>query len=140
MEGFFMGTISIQARRRNDDAKLIADAFLSGKDMPFADVLPAGVIRTIFLKHNAWFGNTYNAIYNTAIVLWAFLSQALSDGKMRSCSAAVTRVIAFVMRIGQTPPSTNTGNYCSAREKLSVDAIHELLLCEHRSKSAALTG
>ena len=133
-----MGTISIQAKRRNDDAKLIADTFLGGSDMPFANVLPAEVVRTIFQKHNAWFGNTYNAIYNTVTTLWAFLSQTLSDGKTRSCSAAVARIIAFAMSVGKTPPSTNTGDYCAARTKLSVDAIRELQMLVDKNTKVAV--
>jgi hypothetical protein len=127
MEGFFMTSISVRARRRDQNAELIADTFLCGRGLPFAEVLPTHMIEAVFREHDAWFGSTYNAIYNTAIVLWAFLSQTLSDGKSRSCSAAVMRVIGFLMSIGKAVPSTNTGDYCAARAKLSVDAIRELL-------------
>jgi hypothetical protein len=125
--GFFMTTISVRAKRRHQNAKLIADTFLCGRELPFAEVLPSHVIQAVFRKHDAWFGSTYNAIYNSAIVLWGFLSQVLSDGKGRSCSAAVMRIIGFLMSVGKTVPSTNTGDYCAARSKLSVDAIRELL-------------
>ena len=122
-----MTTISVHARQGGQDAKLIADTFLCGRGLPFAEVLPAYMIEAVFRKYDALFGNTYNAIYGTAIVLWAFLSQVLADGKNRSCSAAVLRVIAFLVSVGKTPPSTDTGDYCAARAKLRVDAIRELL-------------
>ena len=58
-------------------------------------MLPAAEIERIFRRHDALFGDTDNAVYNTAIVLWAFLAQALADGKMRSCAAAVARVASL---------------------------------------------
>jgi len=80
-------------------------------------VLPVAEIERIFQRHDAMFGDTYNAVYNTAIVLWAFLAQVLADGKMRSCAAAVARVGDFFIAIGKNPPSTDTGEYCNARKK-----------------------
>jgi putative transposase len=65
--------------------------------------------RVPFRRHDAISGHTYNAVYNTAIVLWAFLAQVLSDGKMRGCAAAVARVGDFLIAMGKSPPSTDPG-------------------------------
>jgi hypothetical protein len=92
-----------------------------------ASILPSEVIQSVFCRHDAMFGDTYNAIFNTGIVLWAFLSQVLADGKMRSCATAVARIADFLMAAGETPPSTDTGAYCNARKKLNEKALFDLL-------------
>ena len=100
-------------------------SFLDDPALPFAKVLPAETVEMIFRKHDALRGGTF---YNTAIVLWAFLSQVLSDGKSCSCSAAVSRIAAFFVALGRKPPSPNTGDYCNARNELSLNALHEIAL------------
>ena len=123
-----MTTLSIRPQRDNTDFQLIANTFLSETGLPLANALPAHEIEAVFRRHDALFGNTYNCVYGTAIVLWAFLSQVLSDGKMRSCGAAVARVIDFLLVNGKKPPTTDTGDYCTARKKLDEKALHDLLV------------
>ncbi len=123
-----MTTLSIRPQRDNADFQLLARSFISEKGLPLANVLPAAEIERIFRRHDALFGDTYNSVYNTAIVLWAFLSQVLADGKMRSCGAAVARVCDFLITVGQAPPSTDTGEYCNARKKLNEKALHDLVV------------
>jgi hypothetical protein len=122
-----MTTIRAFPQTTNSDFASIARSFVVGQGLPFARVLPPAEIEAIFRRHDALFGNTYNAVYTTAIVLWAFLSQVLADGKLRSCSAAVGRVREFLILLGKTPPSTDTGEYCNARRKLSEKALYELM-------------
>jgi putative transposase len=121
-------TLTVHPQRNNADFQCLARSFLLEKGLPLASVLPAAEIERIFRRHNAIFGNTYNAVYTTAIVLWAFLAQVLADGKMRSCAAAVARVGDFLMMMGKSPPSTDTGDYCNARNKLNEKALHELVV------------
>lgn len=123
-----MTSLSIRPQRDNSDFQLVARSFLAANGLPLASVLPAVEIERIFRRHDALFGDTYNAVYNTAIVLWAFLSQVLADGKMRSCAAAVARVCDFLITLGKTPPSTDTGDYCTARKKLHEKALHDLVV------------
>jgi len=123
-----MTTLSIHPHRSNADFRVVARSFLLEEGLPFGTVLPAAEIERIFRRHDAIFGDTYNAVYTTAIVLWAFLSQVLADGKMRSCAAAVARVCDFLIAIGKDPPSTDTGEYCHARNKLDEKALHELVV------------
>lgn len=138
MEGFSMPSLTVRPIRGKADAELITRAFLADERLPFADVLPAETIRLVFAEHNSLFGTTYNAAYTTAIVLWAFLAQTLASGKSRSCSAAVSRVIAFAMTVGHNVPSPNTGVYCLARAKLSVDAIRDLMELVARNTRTAV--
>ena len=65
-------------------------------------------------------------IENTAVVLWALLSQVLRDGKEASCRPAVGSIISFCLQIGQDAPTEDTGDYCRARVKLSEPAIRQL--------------
>lgn len=123
-----MTTLSVRPQRNNADFRLVARSFLLEQGLPLADVLPAAEIERIFRRHQATFGDTYHSIYNTAIVLWAFLSQVLADGKLRSCAAAVARVGDFLIGLGKNPPSTDTGEYCHARNKLNQKALHDLVV------------
>lgn len=102
----------------------IAGAFLCQAGLPFASILSAERIHAVFAKHGALFGT--GRIYSTSIVLWAFLSQVLRDGKDASCQAAVARVVSFRQEQGSSIPTEDTGDYCRARAKLHPAAIREL--------------
>lgn len=121
-----MLSITVRPQSNSADFKLVAQAFLSDKGLPFAAVLPAAEIEAIFWKHQNSFGYTYNAVYTGAVVLWAFLSQVLADGKLRSCAAAVARIAEYCIAQGKKPPTADTGDYCVARSKLSEKALYEL--------------
>ena len=122
-----MTTVSFDPRRGNADFQRVASSFLLEKGLPLGSVLPAAEIERIFRRHDGLFGDTYNGVYNTTVVLWAFLAQVLADGKMRSCAAAVARVIDFSILTGQAPPSPDTSVYCKARYKLNESALYELV-------------
>ena len=123
-----MTPVSVYPQRGNGDFQRVASCLLLEKGLPLGSVLPAAEIERIFRRHDGFFGDTYNGVYNTAVVLWAFLSQVLADGKMRSCAAAVARVIDFAILTDQDPPSTDTGVYCKARHKLDEKALYELVV------------
>jgi hypothetical protein len=102
----------------------VAKAFLSQAGLPFARILSAERIQAVFAKHRCWFGR--HGVYNTAIVVWSFLSQVLRDGKEASCQAAVARVVSYCSQMELDAPTCDTGDYCRARAKLSEAALHEL--------------
>jgi len=102
----------------------IADAFLAGEGLPFANVLSAERIERLFAKHSCLFGR--QGIYTSAIMVWSFLSQVLRDGKEASCQAAVARVVSYCAQVDIDSPTSDTGDYCRARAKLSEAALHEL--------------
>jgi len=58
--------------------------------------------------------------------VWAFLGQVLRDGKQASCQAAVACVVAYGDVLDLSTPTSDTGDYCRARAKLSEAALHEL--------------
>ena len=123
-----MVTVSIHSRRDNGDFHRVASSLLLENGLPLGSILPAAEIERIFRRHEGLFGDTYNGVYSTAVVLWAFLSQVLADGKMRSCTTAVARVIDFAILTDRNPPSTDTGAYCTARQKLDEKALYELVV------------
>ena len=66
-----MLTLSLRPRTSNTDFQLLVNSFLADKGLPLANVLPASEIENIFRRHDALFGDTYNCVYNTSLVLWA---------------------------------------------------------------------
>jgi putative transposase len=103
-------------RRDSRNVQKIVDAFLGGEGLPFAEVLSAERIERIFEKHGCLFG--LHGVYTTALVVWAFLSQVLRDGKEASCQAAVARVVGHCQLQALPTPTHDTGDYCRARAKL----------------------
>ncbi|MCH7688923.1 MAG: IS4 family transposase [Planctomycetes bacterium] len=119
-----MSSLSDSSRAVRSSFQQVAACFLSQPGLPFASVLSAERIERIFAKHGNLFGG--GAIYSTAIMVWAFLSQVLRDGKEASCQASVARVVALRQQLGQSTPTEDTGDYCRARAKLSEAALRDL--------------
>ena len=110
--------------RGSSSFQKVADAFLTGEGLPFAEILSAQRIERVFAKHGCLFGG--HGIYTSAIMIWSFLSQVLRDGKEASCQAAVARVVSYCEQAGIDSPTSDTGDYCRARAKLSEAALHDL--------------
>lgn len=121
-----MRTIAKQRPCGNRGFRRIADAFLAGDGLPFADVLSADRIERSFDEHDNLFG--MDDIYSTPRVLWAFLGQVLSDGKEASCESAVAQITVSRLQEGLEPPTADTGDYCRARAKLSELALRQLVV------------
>lgn len=110
-----------------DRFPLVLSSFLQGEGLPFSDILSAERIDQVFDEAGASFAeDEENAVYTPAVTLWAFLSQVLFKGEQRSCLAAVSRVMVFLVALGQKACSKNTGAYCRARAKLPTAAIRQL--------------
>jgi len=98
------------------------NGFMLDQQLAFSSLLHQDSICEVFDNHGARFGG----VFHTAIVLWAFLSQVLRDGKEASCQSAVARISAFLAQAGRNIPVPNTGDYCKARAKLREAAIKAL--------------
>lgn len=96
--------------------------FLGSPGLPFVDVLSESRIASAFAKHHCSFGRSYT----TAIILWAFMSQVLRDGKEASCQSAVARISSYRVGQGLDDIDPDTRDYCRARRKLSEVALREL--------------
>jgi putative transposase len=117
--------------------RLILSAFAQQDGLPFAAVLPEASITQAFAEAQADFGQQQGDVYTPALTLWAFLSQVLCSGALRSCRQAVARVIVLLVSVGKEACSDNTGAYCRARAKLPVAVLRRLTTdlargCEQR--------
>jgi putative transposase len=122
-EGFSMSSLPDSHAQRRSGFDRIAEAFLSQPGLPFTRLLSAERIERVFARHDNLFGD---AVYTTAVMVWSFLSQVLRDGKEASCQAAVARVVVHQQQTGGATPTSDTGNFCRARAKLSEGALHAL--------------
>jgi len=109
------------AARISSGFRRVVDVFLAGEGLPFSQLLSAERIARICGKHGCLFGQ--RGIYSTPVVLWAFLSQVLRDGKEAACQAAVASIAAARLERGEEPPTEDTGDYCRARAKLAPHAL-----------------
>ena len=105
----------------------IVAVFLAGEGLPFSQILAAERIERICGQHGCLFGR--HGIFSTPVVLWAFLSQVLRDGKEAACQAAVASIAAARLERGEEPPTEDTGDYCRARAKLAPLAL-KAISCE----------
>lgn len=86
----------------------------------FAALLPQEHIAAAFGKSSAILDSA--RVYTTAVTLWTFLTQVLSSD--HGCVNAVAKLIAFRASNDLSIPSSETGAYCIARDKLDEDAMH----------------
>ena len=89
----------------------------------FAGLLSSVTIQEAFGKATDLLNSAH--IYTTAVTLWTFLSQVLSQN--HSCEFAVTKLIAFRLAQGKKACSSQTGAYCLARDKLDEDGMQRLV-------------
>ncbi len=108
----------------NYSFRAVVAPFLQADGLPFADVLTAESIEQVFVDHDALFGQ--DDIFSTPIMLWAFLGQALRDGKGASCAAAVENISTYMNQSARPAPCGDTGDYCRARAKLDLTAVRHL--------------
>lgn len=106
--------------------RVILSSFMQQDSLVFAQVLPEETIQQAFADAEADFAQEEENTYTPALTLWAFLSQVLHAKEMRSCAAAVARVMVLLVALGKKPCSDNTGAYCRARAKLPVAILRRL--------------
>jgi putative transposase len=115
-----------QGADRGQSFNVVRQSFLQADGLPFSDILSEEAIAQAFEEDDALFGQEENAIYTTAITLWAFLAQVLQSGVHRSCNAAVDRIKTLCVAWGIRVPSPDSGAYCRARAKLSENVLQHL--------------
>lgn len=89
----------------------------------FSALIPTERISSIFGESSAILDSA--RVYTTAVTLWTFLTQVLSSD--HGCISAVAKLIAFRASNDQSIPSSETGAYCIARDKLDENAMHRVL-------------
>ena len=119
-----MYTIETNRRPRQNRFDTVVEPFLQGPGLPFAEVLNAEAIERAFTENDRLFAQ--EKVFSTQIVLWAFLAQVLRGGKGAACAAAVADIATYLQQTGGRVPSGDTGDYCRARSKLDLAALHRL--------------
>ena len=119
-----MTTVAPQRLAGNTNFRDVLAPFLQQAGLPFADVLSPDAVEQAFSDRDALFAT--DAIFSTPVVLWAFLAQALRDGKGAACAAAVADIAVYMQQTGRAVPSGDTGDYCRARAKLNSAAVRSL--------------
>jgi hypothetical protein len=99
----------------------VAEARQHG-DLYFAALVPQDRIEKAF-GNARWFWQGW--IYTPVVTVWVFLSQCLSAD--HSCRDAVARLIAWRVTRGLKPCSAETSAYCTARNDLPEEVVHELM-------------
>ena len=98
----------------------VADARRHG-DLYFAALLPQDrILKAFGTARWLWQG----WIYTPTVTVYVFLSQCLSPD--HSCRDAVARLIAWRVAGGSKACSADTGAYCTARNHLPEEVVHEL--------------
>jgi len=119
-----MYTVNMDRNKRKNHFHVVTEPFLQQAGLPFAEVLTGEAIEQAFAEKDVLFGQ--DDIFSTQIVLWAFLAQVLRGGKGAACSAAVADIATYMQQTGGRVPSGDTGDYCRARAKLNLAALHQL--------------
>lgn len=105
--------------------RLILSSFAQQDGLPFASVLPEETIAQAFAEAEANFAQDEENVYTPALTTWAFLSQVLCHGPLRSCRAAVARVLLVLTMAGKEC-SDDTGAFCRARAKIPAAVLQRL--------------
>jgi hypothetical protein len=119
---FVLTAIASRPRRCSLSFGQSVAAFLSQPGLPFSKILTEQRIHRIFARHDGLFGR----VYTTPIVLWAFMSQVLRDGKEAACRSAVSRINSHLQLTTGRGADPDTRDYCRARAKLPEEALHAL--------------
>jgi hypothetical protein len=98
-----------KAAKPRTQFSLLHRSLLSSEELPFRSLVTDQRVAEIFAEEGVDFGQTEDAVYTPAITLWGLLSQVFFKEEQRSCLAAVVRIAALWLALGQKIDSTNTG-------------------------------
>ena len=72
------------------------------------------------------------------LTLWAFVGQILQG--YASCAQAVAQITKWHLQQGNQPCSPDTGHYCEARQRLSIDFLKKLLELQYQTAMEEAPG
>ncbi len=103
-------------------AEILKQQFRQSLGLPWQNILPESRLEEILIEENISYRN---CVYTPVITLWAMLSQVLAPDK--SLSNAVKRVITWLSAAGVECPSSDTGAYSKARQRLPEILLQRLV-------------
>ena len=122
--------------------KQLRQKFSQSVGLPIREALPTSEIEAAVEAEHVVYRR---CLFDPIVTIWAFLSQVLDAD--RSCRKAISRVFAY---LSDTQPSVidpmelidseaDTGAYCKARKRLSLNVIKRLYRCvaHHQEDTAS---
>ncbi|MCG8363742.1 MAG: IS4 family transposase [Pseudanabaenales cyanobacterium] len=103
-------------------AEILKQQFFQSLGLPWREILPADRLEAILTEE----GITYrNRVYTPVVTLWAMLYQVLSvDKSLRNTVKCIT---TWLTAAGGDPPSSDTGAYSKARNRLPESLLQRLV-------------
>jgi hypothetical protein len=103
-------------------AEILKQQFLQSLGLPWQSILPEARLEEILKEENI----TYrNSVYTPVITLWAMVFPVLDPDK--SLNNAVKRIITWLSAAGVKCPSSDTGAYSKARQRLPEGVLQRLV-------------
>ncbi len=102
--------------------EILKRKFVQRAGLPFREVLSEASIESALAEEKVRYRNR---LYNPIVTIWAFLSQVLESDQ--SLANTVKRVRTWLVSSGAEPPSSQTGAYTKARQRLPEGLFKRLL-------------
>jgi hypothetical protein len=103
-------------------AKILKQQFQRSFGLPWQHILPESRLEEILREENITYRNT---VYTPINTLWTMISQALDPDK--SLSNALKQMITWLSAVAADCPSTDTGAYTKARQRLPESLLQRLV-------------
>lgn len=103
-------------------AEILKQQFMQSLGWPGQELLPASRLEEIFQEEKVSYRNS---VYTPIVTLWAMVSQVFDPDK--SLSNTVKRIISWLAAAGADCPSSDTGAYSKARQRLPERVLQRLV-------------
>lgn len=103
-------------------ASILKQQFLQSIALPWEQLLPDSKVQELLANENITY---YNSVYTPIVILSAMISQVLEPDK--SLSQAVKRMSTWPTAASSASPSSDTGAYSKARQRLPEKLVQELV-------------
>lgn len=103
-------------------AEILKHKFKNSMGLPFEDLIGKDFVEKILEEQGILYRNT---LYNPVVTIWAWLSQVLDTDK--SLRNTVGRVVHWLGDSNLELPSTDTGAYAKARQRLPLEVLEQIL-------------
>lgn len=111
--------------------EILKQKFSSSLGIPWQGILSASTIEEVLLSStisdaelSSQTKKRRNRFFNPIVTFWAFLYQVIDEDK--SCSNAVSKIVAWLAASNMKTPSSNTGGYTKAKQRLSENFLKKL--------------
>ena len=103
-------------------AEILKQQLMQSLGLPWQELLPESKLEAILKEEHVSYRN---CVYTPIVTLWAMVLQVLDPDK--SLSNAVKRLNSWLAVAGVECPSTNTGAYSKARQRLPEGVLQRLV-------------